>query len=303
MYYYKKYRGFTIIEIAIVLAVIGLISGGIITAYSVISSATVTSTIRSYNDTLKSSQIFKTMYNHHPGDLTRMTIKTNSGERISLYKNNDYAGNGDGYVQFGCAKGSGCKNIEAYQFYPQLTRTGLFTTESSPSESYPNNGSGCHAIEGYSHLTNIKNGQNPVFLTPVPIYKSNTFETYQAPYQAIKGQYLFLFESEANGDNGFPGFNKLAKNGKNFSTKRDVPFFTRSCGGNNMAKIATGEDNYLPPEILIGIDEKIDGTKSPNSGYFVAMKRTKSKVFIVSDMASDYGIEEAFQGIGAFKMW
>lgn len=62
-------RGFTLVEIAIVLVIIGLILGGILNSQSVIRNAQTKDTIKAVNDMAAAAQQFRDRYGFWPGDL------------------------------------------------------------------------------------------------------------------------------------------------------------------------------------------------------------------------------------------
>ena len=75
-------QGFTLIEIAVVLAIFGLIAAGVlITGGSVFGRAGVTSLLSSIKDLAAASRDFKTRYGYFPGDLPNAGnyIATNGG--------------------------------------------------------------------------------------------------------------------------------------------------------------------------------------------------------------------------------
>jgi prepilin-type N-terminal cleavage/methylation domain-containing protein len=64
-----KQRGFTLVEIAVVLVIIGLILGGILSSQSIISSSRASDVIAMVNDLRTATTYFKQRYNYLPGDL------------------------------------------------------------------------------------------------------------------------------------------------------------------------------------------------------------------------------------------
>ena len=105
-------RGFTLLEIAIVLMVIGLLAGGIAAGSSMMDAARVRRAIEEVDLYKKSIDNFKTMYESYPGDFPRATDiwgiadgLTGSDATCYLKDSSTLAdtratcnGNGDGYI-------------------------------------------------------------------------------------------------------------------------------------------------------------------------------------------------------------
>jgi prepilin-type N-terminal cleavage/methylation domain-containing protein len=65
----KKQRGFTLIELSIVLVIIGLIVGGVLVGQDLIKAAEVRATVGQYEKYNSAINTFRTKYNGMPGDL------------------------------------------------------------------------------------------------------------------------------------------------------------------------------------------------------------------------------------------
>lgn len=66
----SRNSGFTLVEIAIVMVIIGLIMGGVLNARSVLRNAQNKEVIKGVNDVATASQQFRDRYGAWPGDLT-----------------------------------------------------------------------------------------------------------------------------------------------------------------------------------------------------------------------------------------
>jgi prepilin-type N-terminal cleavage/methylation domain-containing protein len=91
----KKIRGFTLIELAIVLVVIGLLMGGILKGQELIESARARN-LMSQMDSIKAAYFtFQDKYRAVPGDYPGVLARAN----LSGIANDQVGGNGDGVVR------------------------------------------------------------------------------------------------------------------------------------------------------------------------------------------------------------
>jgi prepilin-type N-terminal cleavage/methylation domain-containing protein len=93
----SRCAGFTLVEMAIVLVIVGLLLAGVLNARSIIRNAQVQDQIKALNDFAVATQQFKERYGMWPGDYS------NSANIAGLT-----CGNGDGNGQVGSAAESTC---------------------------------------------------------------------------------------------------------------------------------------------------------------------------------------------------
>ena len=112
----KQRNGFTLVEMAIVLVIIGLLIGGILAAQSIITTARGHQIIQQASQYQLAARNFKTSFNYWPGD----------------YPGNSFGVHGDGNGQIG--KGD---TDEGVMFFYHLSAAGFIKT---PIQSYSGKG-------------------------------------------------------------------------------------------------------------------------------------------------------------------
>ncbi len=159
----RAQRGFTLVELAIVLVIIGLIVGGVLVGQDLIKAAEInatTSQIEKYNAAVNT---FRGKYNGFPGDISTPGSFGLSGT----------GGNGNGIIEAGpAASGAGsCTNI-----YGLGGETALFWNHLSATNLIPD---GVTTISAYTTTTAIAAGSlNDTYLPAARLGVSNRINVF-----------------------------------------------------------------------------------------------------------------------------
>ncbi len=116
-------KGFSLVELAIVLVIIGLITGGILTGQELIRASELNSVMADVNKYKTAVNTFKLKYNALPGDLANATAYwgTASGGCPNGAGTGTQTCNGNGNGQIGRA------NSESYRAWQHLANSGLIS--------------------------------------------------------------------------------------------------------------------------------------------------------------------------------
>ena len=155
----KRRRGFSLVELSIVLVILGLLVGGVLAGQSLIKAAQLRAVSNEYNRYFTAMKSFQDKYFAMPGDMnnaTRFWGLDSAGTAPFCYSNSGAASNsngvcdGDGNGTLGWTIAS--RNAEMYQFWRELALAGI--------------------IEGsYTGITGPANYYNSIAGTNVPLSK------------------------------------------------------------------------------------------------------------------------------------
>jgi prepilin-type N-terminal cleavage/methylation domain-containing protein len=133
----KRQGGFTLIEIAIVLVIVGLLLGGILKGQELITQAKIRNVVNDFNGTTAAYYAYQDRYHAIPGDdINAATRWTNPPAS---------KGNGDGVVTGNYYDTSGS---EAAYFWQDLRLSGLIAGSGSDMTPPQNAASGITGVQG-----------------------------------------------------------------------------------------------------------------------------------------------------------
>jgi prepilin-type N-terminal cleavage/methylation domain-containing protein len=112
--------GFTLVELAIVMIIIGLLIAGVLKGQALITNAQITAVVAQAKAIDAATTSFKDQYNGIPGDLTAATTRIPNCTGVCGTN-----GNGDGILT-GAVPGA-APTLEETHYFPQLAAAGLLT--------------------------------------------------------------------------------------------------------------------------------------------------------------------------------
>jgi prepilin-type N-terminal cleavage/methylation domain-containing protein len=128
---YKRNKGFTLLELSIVLVIIALIAGGVLAGRTMIRSAELQAVIREYDVYVKALQEFNTKYAQLPGDFSgATTIWGSLGGGCAVYIAppsgiSTCNGDGDGRIGVSTSAGVLSASSEWWLAWKHLSNAGL----------------------------------------------------------------------------------------------------------------------------------------------------------------------------------
>lgn len=114
----KNAAGFTLVELAISLVVIGLLIGGILKGKELLDNSKVTAFIRQIHEYDSAAMVFYTSYGALPGDITNPSERLPECDAALCNR----GGNGNTKIRVADTTPA---NMETFNFFPHLTKAGL----------------------------------------------------------------------------------------------------------------------------------------------------------------------------------
>ena len=120
----KESKGFTLVELAIVMIIIGLLIGGILKGQELIINARINTTIAQYKGIVAAHNTFRDIYNYVPGDLPAGIANARIPGCVASGCGN---GNGDNLIGAPLAPAAAINAPESQEYWKHLTLTDLIT--------------------------------------------------------------------------------------------------------------------------------------------------------------------------------
>jgi len=120
-------RGFSLVELSLVIVIVGLLISGIVAGSNLMQAARMQAVINSMQELSIASNTFLMRYNNYPGDFSGSSAVFAGCAVINDHCN----GNGDGFIDlnaYGFSNGTGDESIKAVK---QLKLSGLYNVKSS----------------------------------------------------------------------------------------------------------------------------------------------------------------------------
>jgi len=177
-----KTKGFTLIELSIVLVIIGLIVGGVLVGQDLVSAAGVRSTITQIEKYNQAANTFRGKYGQLPGDMD-----ANTAAAFGFAPRTGVAGhgNGDGVIEGECGIicwiNVAAARGETGEFWADLTHA---------------NGQNINFIEGSYTLAEPTMTDTPVFGTTTPVNLDITgtaIANFFPPAKIGRGNYIYIW--------------------------------------------------------------------------------------------------------------
>lgn len=119
----KSQAGFTLVELAVVMIIIGLLIGGVLKGQELINNAQVTATVSKVKSYDAAVNTFRDMFGDFPGDMLNPDVRLTACPAMSFCD----SGDGDGVLAEGPTGAQAGAGTEALGFWTQMSAADLIT--------------------------------------------------------------------------------------------------------------------------------------------------------------------------------
>lgn len=150
----RQQSGFTLVEIAVVLVIIGLLLGGVLKGQELINSAKAKSLLNDFRSVSTMMYAYQDRFRFLPGDDPKADDHLGTGSAATTPASGDTRGNG----RIGGAWNSTTKTDEAYMVWLQVRKAGLATgsTSVAAADYLPRNAeNGPIGVTGYAPIKDM----------------------------------------------------------------------------------------------------------------------------------------------------
>lgn len=124
-------KGFTLVELSIVLVIIGLIVAGVVMGRDLVRNFQIRDLIGQYEEYVAAINTFKGKYDELPGDSDRMSVffgQLSSGTCLDTTASDGTtcSGDGDGFIEYTATSAGGGTVREGFRFWEHLGLAGMY---------------------------------------------------------------------------------------------------------------------------------------------------------------------------------
>lgn len=257
-------KGFTLIELSVVLVILGMLVGGIIGASRLVNVSKVNAIIGNYRDITQASALFDAMYSELPGDASATEVQ---GAKSGNNKTISTSGNGNSDRKIALATTN--DGVEAAAFYGHLYKSEILSGPGVPSVSAK---ADCTTLANNLFVSAVS-GTSSKPLKVTPIYSGNS--------QYLVFSSVDLFASSAlSSDDASIG----AKSG-------DVTCSTKKVAADPDADPvvpASGLNNDFMKVLAESIDKKFDGSINSDAGQATGVTGPATAGVTLAATTDDY---------------